>query len=193
MIAIQTSGSKIVPSTILTLTCVRTSSTADGCVSGSLTQVCRIINCEIRVSINEQFVLHQYTHRKEYEGLQWRGERGLFPFSTLDQGLLQTTLAIPTTSPLPALEMAMQLTPTIYPMIQQYAPTNFESSSVGRPPQDDPMSTGGCTHSRVNSHRFDCHLGPPPLYPPDDRLTQNPEEKKRAEVSFCYLAPGLSF
>lgn len=141
------------------------------------------------MSINEQFVLRRQTHLKGNRGLE---EGDHFPFSTPDQGLLQTWQTLPATSPLLTLEAALSPTPTIYPMITHDTPTTFSNPPIERPLQDGP-STGGSTHPGVGKHRLEYNPEFALLHTPDGHPTQNPEEERKTEVRLCYLASGSSF
>lgn len=146
------------------------------------------------VSINEQIILRRYTHLKRYRGFEQRGEGEPLLFSTPDKDLLRTSSSTipPPTSPLPALRAVSPPVAAINPMSTQNDPINFGDSPIGQPLRDSYMSARGCTHPGTSKHRFK-YSGFPSLRLPNGHPTQNPEEKKEAEVSLCYLAPGSSF
>ena len=155
-------------------------------------QVRRTRHCGGRVSINEQLVLRRYTHLKGYRGLEQRGEGEPFPMNAPDHGLFQTSQINPTISPLSTLGAMSSPTPTVCLMPSQHTSTNFGDLPIGWPLQDGPMITRESTHPGVGKHRPECHLGSH-LSGYLTAPTQNPEEKKKTQVSLCYLILDLSF
>ena len=146
-------------------------------------QVRRIISCGRRVSINQQFVPYQYAaHLKRYRGPEERGDERLFPFHTLDQGLLQVSPTIP---PLLTPDATLEPIPIVRSIAPRLTQTNSWGPPVGWPPQDGPMTAGWSTHCGVDEDRHKYHPRLSPLHLPNGPPTQNPEGRKKAEVRLC--------
>lgn len=107
-------------------------------------QVRRIICGRRGIDQRTVFSSSIHTHLKEYRGLEEKGEGEPFPINAPDQGLLQTSGAIPTTSPLPTMRKLSPPNFTIYLVLPQ-PPTNFGNTRNMYP--------------GVGKHRFKRHLG----------------------------------